>query len=296
MISKDRKRWQIAANIILTFCSVLALLPFILLVIISFTDDKTAIENGYAYFPEKWSLGAYEYLLQSADKFLRAYGMTVLVTVIGTSVCIIITSMLAYMLSKRQLPGVKILNFLVIFTMLFNGGLVSTYMVYTTIFHIKNTVWALIVPNLLMNAFMIMLVRNYFEHSIPEELYESARIDGAGEFYIFFKIVLPLSVPILATVGLMTGISYWNDWQNGLYYLTKDGGGDLYTIQNILNEINTNISFLSSYNVGGVNIAELPTTTARMAIAVIGILPIIIVYPFFQKYFAKGLVMGAVKG
>lgn len=172
----------------------------------------------------------------------------------------------------------------------------STYMVYTTVFHIKNTVWALIVPNLLMNAFMIMLVRNYFEHSIPEELYESARIDGAGEFYIFFKIVLPLSVPILATVGLMTGISYWNDWQNGLYYLTKDEGGNLYTIQNILNEINTNISFLASYNVGGVNIAELPTTTARMAIAVIGILPIAIIYPFFQKYFAKGLVMGAVKG
>lgn len=197
---------------------------------------------------------------------------------------------------QAAIAGGKILNFLVIFTMLFNGGLVSTYMVYTTVFHIKNTVWALIVPNLLMNAFMIMLVRNYFEHSIPEELYESARIDGAGEFYIFFKIVLPLSVPILATVGLMTGISYWNDWQNGLYYLTKDEGGNLYTIQNILNEINTNISFLASYNVGGVNIAELPTTTARMAIAVIGILPIAIIYPFFQKYFAKGLVMGAVKG
>lgn len=125
---------------------------------------------------------------------------------------------------KRDLPGVKILNFIVVFTMLFNGGLVPTYMIYTTVFHIKNTVWGLIVPNLLMNAFMIMLVRNYFEHSIPEELYESARIDGAGEFYIFFRIVIPLSVPILATVGLMTGISYWNDWQNGLYYLAKDKG------------------------------------------------------------------------
>jgi len=204
--------------------------------------------------------------------------------------------MLAYMLSKRSLPGVKVLNFIVVFTMLFNGGLVPTYMIYTTVFHIKNTIWGLIVPNLMMSAFMIMLVRNYFEHSIPEELYESARIDGAGEFCIFFKIVIPLSVPILATVGLMTGISYWNDWQNGLYYLAKDKGGHLYTIQNILNEINTNIAFLASYNAGGVSSADLPTATARMAIAVIGILPIIVIYPFFQKYFAKGLVMGAVKG
>jgi len=285
-----------AAHVVLAVSSALALLPFILLVIISFTDDKTAIENGYSYLPAKWSTGAYEYLLQSADKFVRAYGMTILVTLIGTTVCVIITSMLAYMLSKRSLPGVKVLNFIVVFTMLFNGGLVPTYMIYTTVFHIKNTIWGLIVPNLMMSAFMIMLVRNYFEHSIPEELYESARIDGAGEFCIFFKIVIPLSVPILATVGLMTGISYWNDWQNGLYYLAKDKGGHLYTIQNILNEINTNIAFLASYNAGGVSSADLPTATARMAIAVIGILPIIVIYPFFQKYFAKGLVMGAVKG
>ncbi len=296
MISRDQKRWQMAAHVVLAVSSALALLPFILLVIISFTDDKTAIENGYSYLPAKWSTGAYEYLLQSADKFVRAYGMTILVTLIGTTVCVIITSMLAYMLSKRSLPGVKVLNFIVVFTMLFNGGLVPTYMIYTTVFHIKNTIWGLIVPNLMMSAFMIMLVRNYFEHSIPEELYESARIDGAGEFCIFFKIVIPLSVPILATVGLMTGISYWNDWQNGLYYLAKDKGGHLYTIQNILNEINTNIAFLASYNAGGVSSADLPTATARMAIAVIGILPIIVIYPFFQKYFAKGLVMGAVKG
>lgn len=296
MISKDQKRWSLAANIVMMMCSIAAILPFLLLIIASFTDDKTAILNGYSYFPEKWSLGAYEYLLQDIEKYARAYGMTILVTAIGTTVSIIITSMLAYMLSKRKLPGVKVLNFLVIFTMLFNGGLVPTYLIYTRVFHVKNTIWGLLLPNLLMSAFMIMLVRNYYEHSIPEELYESARIDGAGEFYIFFKIVQPLSKPILATVGLMTGIAYWNDWQNGLYYLTKDQSAHLYTIQNILNEINTNIAFLASTNVGGFNAAELPTTTARMAIAVIGILPILILYPFFQKYFAKGLVMGAVKG
>ena len=200
MVSKDQKRWSLAANIIMMICSVAAILPFLLLIIASFTDDKTAILNGYSYFPEKWSFGAYEYLLQDIGKYARAYGMTILVTAIGTTVSIIITSMLAYMLSKRKLPGVKILNFLVIFTMLFNGGLVPTYMIYTRVFHVKNTIWGLLLPNLLMSAFMIMLVRNYYEHSIPEELYESARIDGAGEFYIFFKIVQPLSKPILATV------------------------------------------------------------------------------------------------
>lgn len=296
MKSNDQKRWRLAAHIVLTICSALALLPFILLVIASFTDDQTAMTYGYSYFPKKWSIGAYQYLLQDIGKYTKAYGMTILVTLIGTSVCILMTALLAYMLSKKELPGVKALNFIVIFTMLFNGGLVPTYMIYTQVFHIKNTLWGLIVPNLLLNGFMVMLVRNYFSHSIPEELYESARIDGAGEFYIFYKIVMPLAVPIMATVGLMSGIAYWNDWQNGLYYLTKDKSAHLYTIQNILNEINTNISFLASNNVGGVNVGELPTTTARMAIAVIGILPILIIYPFFQKYFAKGLVMGAVKG
>ena len=161
--------------------------------------------------------------------------------------------------------------------------------------YIKNTIWGLIVPNLLMSGFLVMLVRNYFENSIPKDLYESARIDGASEFQTFFRIALPLSTPILATVGLMMGIAYWNDWQNGLYYIS-DKGKHLYTIQNILNNINENISYLAQNATVGTTIADLPTTTARMAIAVVGVLPILVIYPFFQKYFAKGITMGAVKG
>lgn len=197
------------------------------------------------------------------------------------------------MLSKRNLPGVKVINFLVIFTMLFNGGLVPTYLVYTRTLGIKDTIFALIVPSLMLSAFLIMLMRNYFEHSIPDSLYESAYIDGAGDFYIFYQIVLPLSTPILATVGLLVGIAYWNDWQNGLYYLNDT---KLYTIQNILNDINRNIQFLASNSGTGVNIADLPVSTVRMAIAVVGILPILILYPFFQRYFVKGITLGAVKG
>ena len=295
MKSKSQKRWQIAANVILTVNALLAILPFILLIVASFTDEHVAMEDGFSYFPRQFSTAAFTYILQQWAMIGRAYMMTIIVTAIGTSLSVVFTAMLAYMLSQKKLPGRKILNFFIVFTMLFNGGVVPTYVMYVKTFHLKNTVWGLIIPNLLMSGFMIMLVRNYFENSVPAELYEAARIDGAGEFYNFFHIALPLSVPILATSGLMTGLAYWNDWTNGLYYLDNKGK-NLYTIQNILNNINENIQFLASNATGGVNIGDLPTTTVRMAIAFVGILPVLIIYPFFQKYFAKGLAMGAVKG
>ena len=294
MVSKDQKRWKILAHVVMIIMSALALLPFILLIIASFTDETTALLNGYSYFPEKFSLGAYKYIFQNAATFLRAYGVTILVTVVGTICSVILTALTAYVLSKRNLPGVKIMNLFVLFTMLFNGGLVATYINYVTVFHIKDTFFALLVPNLLMNAFMIMLARNYFEHSIPEEIYESARIDGASEFTIFVKLVLPLSVPILATVGLMSGIAYWNDWQNSLYYVNDKA---LYSIQAVLNSINESVAALATLGTSsGASAADLPTTTVRMAVAVVGILPILLIYPFFQKYFAKGLMAGSVKG
>ncbi len=294
MVSKDQKRWRIAAHIVMILMSLLAIMPFVLLIIASFTDETVALLNGYSYFPEKLSLDAYRYIAQNASTFVRAYGITILVTVVGTLVSVVLTALTAYVLSKKNLPGVKVMNFMVVFTMLFNGGLVATYISYVTIFNIKNTIFALLVPNLLMNAFMIMLARNYFENSIPEEIYESARIDGASEMCIFIKLVLPLSVPILATVALMGGIAYWNDWQNSLYYIDDKS---LYSIQAVLNSINEGVAAIASLgNSAGVSSADLPTTTIRMAIAVVGILPILIIYPFFQKYFAKGLMAGAVKG
>lgn len=177
--------------------------------------------------------------------------------------------------------------------MLFSGGLVPTYIVYSNYFHIKDTIFALIVPGMLMNAFNVILVRNFFTNSIPKELKESARLDGAGEMRVLFQIVLPLSTPIMATIGLMTALGYWNNWQNGLYYLTDT---KLYTIQNILNDINTSVQFLATNSVQGVRFGDIPSTTVRMAIAVIGVLPMIIAYPFFQKYFVKGLTLGGVKG
>lgn len=295
MLQKSKRGWNVAANIVMCVLCFLALAPFVLLIIASFTDETVAMTQGYSYFPAKFSMAAYEYIVAQWKMLGRAYLMTIVVTAIGTSVGLIITALLGYMLSERNLPGRRILNFYVVFTMLFNGGLVPTYIMYVGTFHIKNTIFGLIIPNLLLSGFNVMLVRNYFENSIPRDLYESARIDGASEFQTFLNVALPLSTPILATVGMMMGIAYWNDWQNGLYYLGPDGK-QFYTIQNILNNINENIAFLASNATTGVSLADLPTATVRMAIAVVGVLPIMIVYPFFQKYFAKGITMGAVKG
>ena len=293
---KTNKGWNISANIVMVLLSFLALAPFVLLIIASLTDENVAMTFGYSYFPQKWSISAYQYIASQASRLGRAYLMTILVTAVGTGVGVMITALLGYMLSNPGLPGRKWLNLYVVFTMLFNGGLVPTYIMYVKTFAIKNTIFGLIVPNLLCSAFLVMLVRNYFENSIPRDLYEAARIDGASEFQTFFRVALPLSTPILATIGLMMGLAYWNDWQNGLYYLS-DQSANLKTIQNILNDINTNIAYLASNsNASGVNVASLPTQTARMAIAVVGILPILVIYPFFQKYFAKGITMGAVKG
>lgn len=280
------------SHTVMVLLSLAALLPFVLLVIASFTDNAVAISEGFSFWPSKWSTDAYQYIINERVTMLRAYGITVLVTVIGTALGLMISTMLAYSLSNDELPGRKALTFFVVLTMLFNGGLVPTYLIYTNVFHIKDTLLALIVPSLLMSGFNVVLIRNYFATGVPKSLYEAARIDGAGEIYIFARIALPLSKPILATVGLLMGIAYWNDWQNGLYYLNNT---KLYSIQNILNRINENISFIASNSTSGVKIAGLPTNTIRMAIAVVGILPIVCIYPFFQEYFVKGIAVGAVK-
>ena len=186
---------------------------------------------------------------------------------------------------------------MVTFTMMFSGGMTASYLIYTKIFHLKNTIFGLIVPGLLMNGYYIMTFRNYFENSIPEALLEAAKIDGASEFKTFFKIVLPLSGPILATIGLPAALMYWNDWMNGMYYLNL--GSKLQTIQTILNNMNENIKFLQNNNLGGAassfNSADIPTTTVRMAMAVVGVLPLLCVFPFLQKWLSRGLTSGAVK-
>ena len=287
---------QVISHIVMALLSVMALLPFVLLVIASFTDEETATRNGFSFFPEKWGLEAYQYLIGEWNQIGNAYLITIIVTVAGTLIGLVIATLLAYGLT-RDIVGKAFLNFYVVFTMLFSGGIVSSYCIWVNYFHVKNTIWALILPGLLMNAFNIILIKNYFNSNIPESLIESANIDGAGNFTTFLSIVLPLSKPILATIGLMNAINYWNDWTNGLYYIDNN---KLYSLQQVLNNINENASFLASNSTQMSSMmhgtASIPTVTMRMAIAVIGILPMMIAYPFFQKYFVKGITIGAVKG
>jgi len=295
MDSKKSRCYQAVINVILLLVTLIIVLPFVLVFLSSLTDENVLIRNGYSFFPEKFSFYAYQYIIRQGDKILRAYGVTILVTVVGTVLNIAMSALMAYPLSVKTLPHRRAITFFIFFTMLFNGGLVPTYLIYTKYLHIADTIWALIVPSLLVNAFQVMLVRNYFATSIPESLLESAKLDGAGEMSIFRLIVLPLSKPILATVGLMMALAYWNNWTNGLYYLNDPA---LYSIQNVLNAINNNIAALTSMAGSGlyINKSDIPTLTARMAIAVLGVLPMLIIYPFFQRYFVKVISLGAVKG
>ena len=203
-----------------------------------------------------------------------------------------ITALVAYPLSLEKLPGKRIFTFFVVFTMLFNGGLVPTYMIYTTVLGIKNTYFALLIPNLLFGAFNTIIVRTYLRCNIPGELYEAARIDGASEFCIFRKLVLPLGKSIFVTIGIFSGLSYWNDWMNGLYYISESSK---YSIQQLLNVMVRNIQYLTQYgqSSGG---SAIPSISLRMAIAFVAMLPVLILYPFLQKYFESGITLGAVKG
>ncbi|RDY32435.1 carbohydrate ABC transporter permease [Lachnotalea glycerini] len=286
---------QIIAHTVLFIVSALAVIPFWLLIASSLSDAFDVTKSGYQFIPKNISFEAYQYIFQEWTQIGRAYGVTVLVSVLGTVLSVIMVSMLAYGLIQKDIKGVNAVFIFVLITMLFNGGVVPTYLVYNNLLKVKNTIWGLILPNLLMSGFTVILVKNYFQQSIPEELIEAAKIDGCGHFRIYFKMILPLSKPILATVGLLSAVSYWNDWTNGLYYVTDE---KLYSIQLLLNKMNENILFMAnnSQNMMGVDMSNMPSATIRMAIAVVAILPIIIAYPFFHKYFAKGLTMGAVKG
>lgn len=287
---------MIIVTIVLTIIVSFVLFPILLLFVASFTDETSLIRNGYSLFPEKMSVNAYLYMRNQFGMIGRAYYVTVFTTTIGTLISMILTSSLAYPMARSTFKYKALLAFAVYFTMLFNGGIVPSYIMWTSYFKIKNTYAALILPNLLMRAFNVMLVRNYYKNSIPEALYEAAELDGASEIQTFFMIALPLSVPVLSTVGLFVSLVYWNSWTNALYFVTNP---NLFGIQNLLMRIMRNIEYLrsgtSEMSAEG-QLVTLPSNSIRMALALIGVLPIMIVYPFVQKYFIKGVIVGAVKG
>lgn len=296
-MNRERSTVQVIAHIFLGIMTVAIIAPFALMIISSLTDDHSLVLRGYSFVPAKWSLAAYEYLFNQGSTIFRAFGITIFVTVVGVTLSLVVTTMLAYTLSRGDVPGSKVMTVLVVVTILFNGGLVPSYIMYASYLHIKNTILALLIPGLLTNGYTIFMVRTYYKTSIPSALIEAAKIDGAGEFYTFLRIVLPLSLPIVATTGLLSAIMYWNDWFNGMIYINNP---KLFSIQLILNRMLQDIQFLTSNAQlsaqAGEALSKIPSTSIRMAIATLGALPLLAAYPFFQKYFVKGITIGAVKG
>ncbi|MCP3773001.1 carbohydrate ABC transporter permease [Paenibacillus sp. MZ04-78.2] len=287
--------WNVIFNLIAGILAIACVFPFVFVTIISFTDEGTLARNGYRIIPEKWSLEAYRYVFKAGDQLLQSYGVTIAVTVIGTLLSMIMIALFAYAVSRRSFKYRNFFSFFAFFTMLFNGGLVPTYIVVTQLLGLKDSIWGLILP-LAVNAFYIMIMRTFFSTSVPDAIIESGKIDGAGEFGIFFRLVLPLSLPGLATIGLFSTLGYWNDWFNALLYIDKPS---LVPLQSMLMRIETSMQFIlqntSNPSMGVAVLQSLPQDTSRMAMVVLATGPIVFAYPFFQRYFIQGLTVGAVK-
>lgn len=291
-----KKSTNVVFNIILTVLSLLSIIPFIFVIIISLTDENSLAMNGYRFIPEKLSLHAYNYIISAGESIIRSYGVTILVTVLGMVIGLFLTGTYAYALSRKTYAFRSFFTKVITVPMLFSGGMIANYLIVTKVLMLKDTVWALILP-LCMNSFNIIVLRTFFKTSIPDAVVESAKIDGASEWRLFFQIVIPMALPGLATIGLFLTLSYWNDWFNAMMYIDNK---NWIPLQYLLIQIESSIDWLvNNKGVMGVNgiqvAASLPKETIKMAIVVISTLPIIFAYPFFQRYFVNGLTIGAVK-
>lgn len=294
---KDERAFHNIALVVMVLLSIYCVVPFILMLSTSLSSEAALAQGGYSFIPKEFSLAAYDYLWAKRITIGRCYAMTILVTVVGTVTNLTLTSLFAYPLSRQDFKYRNVFAFILFFTVLFNGGLTASYIVWTSVFHIKNTIWALILPGGLMGAMNVLMVRNYYNANIPYSIIEAARLDGANDLRIYAGIMVPLSKPVMTTIGLFAALGYWNNWTNGLYYISDT---KLYTIQVYLKKLMDNIAFLKSGDTATESAAlafkSMPTEGARMAIAIIAILPILCVYPFIQKELVRGMVVGGVKG
>ncbi|UKS29305.1 carbohydrate ABC transporter permease [Paenibacillus sp. HWE-109] len=303
MISKAYKRENRISplsatilNVIFILLSLACVLPVMLVIIVSFTHNDSLVNQGYSFFPSQWSVTAYTTLLKEFSTIAAAYRVSIGITVVGTVLSVLLMALYAYPISRKDYPFRSFFTFFLFFTMLFNGGLVSRYMIYTQTLHLKDSYIALILP-LLIVPFNVIIMRTFFQTTIHPALIESARIDGASELRIFFRIVLPLSLPVLATMALFATILYWNDWFNALLFINTE---NKYPVQYLMMRVLKDVQYIRE-NMTLVSqnpelLKNLPNESLQMAIAFIGMGPILLVYPFFQKYFVKGLTVGAVKG
>ncbi|RTE09222.1 carbohydrate ABC transporter permease [Paenibacillus whitsoniae] len=287
--------YQGLIHLVFIIISILMVLPFVLVVIISVTSEASILKNGYRFIPESFSLDAYRYVLETPEIILQAYGITAFITVVGTLSGLFVTAMTAYVISRKDYRYNRITTFYVFFTMLFSGGLVPVYILITQYLHMKDTLFALILP-VLLSPFNIMVMKGFMS-KIPQEIIESAKMDGAKEFRIFFTIIIPLSKPALATMGLLISFTYWNEWFNAMLYIDNQ---KLVPLQLLLVRILNSMEYLTSNSEFssqmGINLSEFPNNSARMAIAVLAGGPMLVIFPFFQRFFVKGLTVGSLKG
>lgn len=290
------KKSNIEANIVLSVLALFSILPFIFVIIISFTSEEALRKNGYSFFPKETSLQAYKYVIGSTSQLIKSYGVTILITVLGTIIGLLLISTYAYAISRNSFAYRKFFTMLSFLPMLFGGGMVSFYLVVTRVLQLKNSIWALILP-MCVSSWYIIVLRTFFKTSVPDAVIESGKIDGASELRIFFQIVLPISLPGMATIALFLTLGYWNDWFNAMLFVDRP---DLVPLQYMLMRIENSIEFLTqnATKLGAAQVAaaaNLPKETAKMAMVVLATAPIIFAYPFFQKYFVNGLTIGAVK-
>ncbi|KRF43031.1 sugar ABC transporter permease [Paenibacillus sp. Soil787] len=285
---------RLPVNLMFIVYSLMCLIPVILVLSISFTDEKSLMRDGYHLIPKVFSTFGYQYVFTGTNSILNAYKVTIFVTLVGAFLHLLVTSLMSYALSRSEMRYRNQISFLVFFTILFNGGLAPYYILITRYLHLKDTLFVLIVTAL-VSPVNVLIMRNFFLQ-VPSSIIESARIDGSGEFRTFFQIVLPVSTPVLATIGLFTSVGYWNDWFTCSLFIENP---KLYNLQYLLQALMSNIAYLTS-NENAIKsfqkmMETLPSESARMATCILSIGPIILAYPILQKYFVKGLTLGAVK-
>lgn len=292
-VNRDKMILSIVGYVTLTILAVFCVFPFLLVISSSLSDESTIIEKGFQIFPTAFSTEAYSLLFKYPEEMLKAYGITISVTAIGTLVGLFLTSMTAYVLSRRDFKWRSSFSFFFFFTTLFSGGLVPWYLMIVNYLHLKDTLLVLILP-MLMNVFYIIVMKSFMS-SIPDAITESAKIDGAGDFRIFMQLIVPLSKPALATIGLFIALAYWNDWYNALLFISKS---DLMPLQYYLYKMLGNMDGMRKAMMasGAVVNTDLPTESLKMAMTIVATGPILLAYPFIQKYFVTGLTIGAVKG
>lgn len=288
-----KKSTNIILNIFFIILAVLCIYPLILVLMVSFTDELSIPTYGYSIIPHVYSLSAYQYIFKNFAAIAHAYAVSIGVTLFGGGLGLVIMAMYAYPLARDDFKYKGLFNVLAVITMLFSGGLVPSYMVYVKVLHIKDTYTALVLMSL-FSAFYVMIIRTFYRQNVPKSLIEASHIDGGGEFFTFFRIVFPLAKPALATVLMFTMLVYWNDWYGPLLYVVTP---EHYNLQYLLYQMESKIASLATLSQSGqsIDVSSIPSESARMAMAIVAIGPIVLAYPFFQRYFQKGITLGATK-